>query len=104
MNQDKSVCEQQCQLVTSELDNLGFAINESKSVFTPTQNLEFFGVIIDTVQFKVFLTEEKVEKIKYFCCYVLDSQKLTIRELSSLIGLFVHAFNAIVPGPSITEL
>ena len=49
MNQNKFVCEQQCRLVTSELDNLGFAINQSKSVFYPNQKLEFFGVIIDTL-------------------------------------------------------
>ena len=50
------------------LDDLGFTLNYKKSVLIPTQRLTFFFcLIIDTVQFKVFLTEEKIEKNKVSC-------------------------------------
>jgi hypothetical protein len=45
MNQDKLKCKNESLLITQEMDNLGFTINETKSVLIPTQ---FFGVIIDT--------------------------------------------------------
>lgn len=43
MNQDFSQCQRQTYLVISELDNLGFTINEKKSVTFPSQRIVFFG-------------------------------------------------------------
>jgi hypothetical protein len=71
------------------MDNLGFTINETKSVLIPTQRLEFFGVIIDTVLLKVFLTEAKINKILSLCVQIISSKTITTRKLSSFIGLCV---------------
>ena len=99
MNQDKLKCKNESLLITHEMDNLGFTINETKSVLIPTQRLEFFGVIIDTVLFKVFLTEAKFNKILSLCAQIISSKTNTTRKLSSFIGLCVHAFNAITLAP-----
>ena len=56
MNQDKLKCKNERFLVTQEMENLGFTINETKCVLIPTQRLELLGVIIYTALFKVFLT------------------------------------------------
>jgi hypothetical protein len=72
MNQDKLKCKNESLLITQEMDNLGFIINETKSVLIPTQRLEFCGVIIDTVLFKVFLTEAKVNKILSLCAQIIS--------------------------------
>lgn len=63
MNQTVSTCQEQTNIVMSELNNLGFTINDKKSITIPLQRIVFFGVIIDSVEFKVYLTDEKVEKI-----------------------------------------
>lgn len=47
----------------SELNNLGFTINDKISITIPSQKIVFFRVIIDSVEFKVYLTDEKVEKL-----------------------------------------
>ena len=39
MNQDKLKCKSESLLVTQEMENLGFTINETKSVLIPTQRL-----------------------------------------------------------------
>ena len=65
MNMDKMVCQENTVVVKNTLEELGFMINLKKSVLEPVQRLIFFGFIIDTVEFKVFLTEEKVNKILY---------------------------------------
>ena len=65
MNQDKLKCKNESLLITQEMDNLGFTMTETKSVLIPTQRLEFFWVIIDTVLFKVFLTEAKLIRYDY---------------------------------------
>ena len=68
--------------------------------WSPTQRLEFFrGVIIDTVLFKVFLTQSQVNKIFGLCAQIISSETITTRKLSSFIGLCVHAFNAIALSP-----
>ncbi len=54
---------------------------------------------LDTVQFKVFLTYEKIEKILDLCTSILTAKSVSIRKFASLIGVVVHAFNAILPGP-----
>lgn len=46
-----------------ELNNLGFTINDKNFLTIPSQRILFFGVIIDSVEFKDNLTDEKVEKI-----------------------------------------
>ena len=98
-NQDYNCCEKEAQIMTNKLDNLGFVVNYEKSVLKPCQRIVFFGVIIDTVQFKVFLTDEKIEKIKKSCSMILEKSFVTIRTVASLIGLLVHAFNAVTHGP-----
>lgn len=46
--------EKQTEIVISELQNLGFTINDKKSVIIPSQRIVLFGVIIDSEEFKVF--------------------------------------------------
>lgn len=46
----------------SELDKLGVTINLKKSILEPTHRFIFFGLLTDSVQFKVFLTDEKLQR------------------------------------------
>jgi hypothetical protein len=55
------------------------------------RNVFFFGLVIDTIEFKVFLTEEKIVKILSLCSSIPKEKKVTIRKFASLIGLVVHA-------------
>jgi hypothetical protein len=84
--------------MTDKLEVLGFSINYEKSVLQPSQRIIFVGVIIDTVQFKVFLTQENNDKIKTSCKTVIENHCINIRTLASLIGLIIHAFNAVTYG------
>ena len=58
MNQDSDCCQKDTKVITDKLDQLGFTINQEKTVLIPCQRFVFFGVIIDTVEFKVYLTTE----------------------------------------------
>jgi hypothetical protein len=53
------ICAQNTETMVQKLDDLGFRINFKKSVLIPCRRIVFFGLIIDTVVFKIFLTEEK---------------------------------------------
>ena len=64
MNQDFDCCQKDTTIITDKLYQLGFTINQEKSVLIPCQGIVFFGVIIDTAEFNVYLTTEKIENIK----------------------------------------
>lgn len=92
-------CQQKTVFMTNQLDKLGYRVNLKKSVLVPTKRIVFFGLIIDTVVFKVFLTEEKIDKIVSLGKLLLNKERVLIRCLASFIGLVVHAFNAVTVGP-----
>lgn len=66
---------------------------------TSTQIIDFFGLIIDSKKFKVFLPRDKIDKIKNAAESLLQEDCISIREVAAFIGLIVHAFNAISIGP-----
>ena len=100
MKKDQLKCKNESLLVAQEMNNLGLAINEAKSVLIPHTKVRiFWRVIIDTVLFKVFLTQSQVNKIFVLCAQIISSETITTRKLSSFIGLCVHAFNAIALSP-----
>ena len=81
------------------LESLRFTINYKKSFFIPTQQNLFFGFVIDTVEFKIFLTQEKVKKILLKAKYLLKNGTVVVRELASFIGLIINAFYADFEAP-----
>jgi hypothetical protein len=63
MEQDFDKCKDNTNIMVQKLDDLGYRINRKKSVLIPTKHIVFFGLIIDTEVFKVFLTDEKVDRL-----------------------------------------
>jgi len=99
MNKDRTACKDNTITVVATLSSLGFSINNKKSVLVPTQKIVFFGFIIDTILFKVFLTEEKLEKICVKAELLYNASFIVVRSLASFIGLLVNAFNAVLEAP-----
>jgi hypothetical protein len=98
MNKNFDICAQNTETMVQKLNDLGFRINFKKSVLIPCRRIVFFGLIIDTVVFKNFLTEDKMDKIISLGKYILQQKSITIRCLASFIGLVVHAFYAVTFG------
>lgn len=99
MHAEKKTCEMNALLMYEKLQALGFVINDEKSVVIATQRITFFGYILDSVLFMVFLPEKKVLKILDLAAKLLLKQKCSIRELASFIGLLINAFHAILEAP-----
>lgn len=89
-------CKSNAQFLVKLLNDLGFSVNMEKSVLTPSTRIRYLGHIIDSVQFKVYLPDEKIEKIISKCESVLRNRKIhSIREVAKLIGLLTSSLNAI---------
>ena len=101
MNMDKeiAVCQSNTKMMLHSLESLGYTVNYKKSVLVPTQRIIFFGFILDSVQFKIFLTEEKVQKIKTKAQSLLNTGLVVVREVASFIGLIINAFHAVLEAP-----
>ena len=68
----KSDCLQKANKVITLLQELGFTINIKKSILEPTQQIEFLGLILDSIQMKVFLPEPKVLDLIESCQAILS--------------------------------
>jgi len=79
--------------------SLGFIIHPQKSVFIPSQNLLFLGFVLDSVQMKIYLTNEKVDKLKSICTKLIKAKETTIREVSRALGYMVSSFPGVMYGP-----
>ena len=79
------------------LQNLGFIINQKKSVMIPSQIIEFLGMIINTKEMLLSLPEKKIQKIQNKCQNLLKKQRVSILELTKLIGHLTSTIQAVLP-------
>lgn len=99
MSKHKDKCESHTVLIADSLQSLGFTVNTEKSVMVPTQRIVFFGFVIDTIQFKIFLTQDKVQKLVTSASRLIEKGVIKVRDLASFIGLVINAFYAVFEAP-----
>ena len=80
-------CLNRLSLLRKLLENLGFLVIDHKSI----------GFVIDSVQMKIFLPDNKIQKIPLACQNVISQPRQTIRQLqvSRVTGLLVSVFPAV---------
>ena len=92
MDKEKAVCQSNTETMLESMESLGYTVNYKKSVLVPTQRIIFFGFILDSVQFKILITDEKVQKIIAKAWSLLETGLVVVREIASFIGLIIKAF------------
>ncbi|XP_077308637.1 uncharacterized protein LOC143927975 [Lithobates pipiens] len=83
------------RVAISCLKRLGWLINQEKSHLIPTQALQYLGFLVDSVSQKVFLTEEKVIKVKEMVTFLQSNQTISIRSAMAGLGLLVATIPAV---------
>ena len=73
------------------LRSLGFLFNEKKSILAPSQEIEFLGLVIDSVSLSFSLPTVKVDKVIQLCEKALRAERISLRDLASLLGNFSWA-------------
>ena len=79
------------------LESLGFVVNVAKSHTTQTQDLEYLGMTINSPSMTMRLSEEKINKILSQCQALLQQDKVSVRDLSKLIGTLSSTDLAVLP-------
>ena len=82
----------------SLLQELGFVIHPTKSIFVPTQKITFLGFKIDTLNMTLTLISNKKENIRNIAAVLLLKQSSSIRTLASFLGNIVSSFEAVPNG------
>ena len=65
MSKSQFRCYDNIAIIIKTLDELGFVIHPDKSVFTPSQEIEYLGFVIDSRDMTVTLTQAKKQTIAY---------------------------------------
>ena len=81
------------------LTQLGFIIHQEKSQFSPVQQLQYLGFIINSKDMTVTLPSDKKATIIDMCTELYNEQTPTIRQVAKVIGKLVAAFPAVEFGP-----
>lgn len=71
------------------VDNLGLTAHQKKSVFVPTQTIEFVGFLINSITMTVKLTAGKTEDLVQKCSHLISRSRITIREFAQIIGKMI---------------
>ena len=81
------------------LQSLGFIINQEKSLFTPTQEIEFLSLVTNSQSMELSLPGEKLRQIKGEAARLLFQQLVSARALSQFIGKLSATAQAVAPVP-----
>ena len=87
--------------LTYLLENLGFIIHPEKKVTTPTQEIEFLGMVVDSRTMELRLPGHKIKKLRQEATKIIKDQTATPtgRDVSRLQGKFNSVSQAVPPGP-----
>ena len=81
------------------LQSLEFIINQEKSVTTPPQEIDFLGLLTNSLSMELSLPGEKLRQIKMEAARLLPQQLVSARALSQFIGKLSAAAQAAAPAP-----
>ena len=79
------------------LQHRGFVINLKKCVLDPVQEIEFFGLIVNSQTMTLSLPEEKIVKIKDQCLSLYKASEVSLLDLTKLIGTISSTIRAVLP-------
>ncbi|CAL8112964.1 unnamed protein product [Orchesella dallaii] len=95
-------CLLNLEITHKTLLELGFRISE-KSVFIPTVEIEYLGLLFNSEAYTISLPQRKKDKIRRMCDRLLKLDSVVIQELAELVGTLVSACPGIRHGPLYTR-
>ncbi|KZS10356.1 Uncharacterized protein APZ42_025183 [Daphnia magna] len=91
---------QHLHVVVDFVTSLGSLVNTMKSIFIPTQEIEFLGVIVNSISLSFSLPPEKVAKVTQMCEKAFRADKISLRQLASILGNFSFEIPAVAFAPA----
>jgi len=89
MDSEKTCCDRKLNETFQFLESLGFLINQKKSMVVSSQRILYLGFIIDAAQYQVELPAQKKINLTDRVNSILLNSKMSIQDLSELVGTLV---------------
>lgn len=70
------ICSTQASFVRKSLDDAGFLVNEEKSVWKPSQELEWLGILWNSLSFSISIPERRITDL--------------LNSINHIVGIFPH--------------
>lgn len=83
------------QTVQTHLRGLGWLLNLQKSNLIPSQRVRFLGYEIDSIEQKIFLPQEKIEKMQLTLITLQSNAEISVRQAMSALGLLTAAIPSV---------
>ncbi|XP_070556878.1 uncharacterized protein [Ptychodera flava] len=93
------ICQVNVATAVALLQSLGFLINWEKSKLVPKQQIQFLGMIINSLDMTISLPLEKVSRLQLDCQELLLKKSVTVRCLSRVLGRMTAAVEAVTVSP-----
>ncbi|XP_063979898.1 uncharacterized protein LOC135163921 [Diachasmimorpha longicaudata] len=93
-----SKCSNQVKIARDLIERLGFIINYQKSSLIPNQRCRYLGFIINSIDYRLELTDKKKEQISTLCGELQIGISCQIREFAKLLGILTAACHAVAYG------
>ncbi|XP_052062798.1 uncharacterized protein LOC127702580 isoform X1 [Mytilus californianus] len=90
-------CKKKLERFLAICKDMGIPISKEKT-FQPSKVMSFVGYEIDTRLMEVRLPIDKLDKCHNLLTVVLQKEKITLRELQSIIGTLNFACAVVIPG------
>ena len=83
-------------------ENIGCPVSEEKTIWL-TDIMIFLGILLDRRNHVLAIPDEKKNKALHILNFVIDSKKITIKDVQKLTGLLNFLQRAIIPGRTFTR-
>jgi len=97
MAKSSDLVKSHLEALTHLLTGLGFIINTTKSITTPTQQIEFLGLQVNSTTLHLSIPGEKMHHLKMEVSRNLQRPQVTAQQLAQLIGKLQAALQVILP-------
>ena len=87
INESQETLTKQITLIQGYLGKLDLTINLSKSVLTPSRQIEYLGIQLDCLLMRVGITPSKIDQIQEKIALFQERELFSKRQLESVIGL-----------------
>ncbi len=99
MEETRQLALQHAATTLNLLEGLGFVVNYPKSLLIPSQEIEFLGYIVNSLNLSLSLPKDKIKKVRQNCQKLLDNPVIIVRKLAKFLGLLSASIQAVFPAP-----
>ena len=86
MGETRQLALQHAGTTLNLLEGLGFVVNYPKSLLVPSQEIEFLGFIVNSLNLSLSLPTDKIKKVRQNCQRLLDKPVVYSPEISKVFG------------------